>query len=135
MTRYDDGYEAIKLVMDDYELGENENYLDDVEDAHDENYPDSEYGMRNDEDDDNNSERSDAETEYADEALVYAQFLNNERREEIESLEEQIRSHSNQMASESTVSGVMTVNMMINQAEERIQELRRQIASSRDLTS
>ena len=121
--------------MDDYELGENENYLDDVEDAHDENYPDSEYGMRNDEDDDNNSERSDAETEYADESLVYAQFLNNERREEIESLEEQIRSHSNQMASESTVSGVMTMNMMINQAEERIQELRRQIASSRDLTS
>ena len=67
VTRYDDGYEAIKLVMDDYELGENENYLDDVEDAQDENYPDSENMLRNDEDDDNNSERSDAETEYADE--------------------------------------------------------------------
>ena len=55
VTRYDDGYEAIKLVMDDYEVGENENYLDDVEDAQDENYPDeSESGLRNDEDDDNN---------------------------------------------------------------------------------
>ena len=35
VTRYDVGYEAIKLVMDEYELGENENYLDDVEDAQD----------------------------------------------------------------------------------------------------
>ena len=66
--------------MDDYELGENENYLDDVEDAQDENYPDSENMLRNDKDDGNNSERSDAETEYADEERVYAQVLNNEAR-------------------------------------------------------
>ena len=68
-------------MMDEYELGEDENYLDDVEDANDENYPEgSEYGWRYDEDYDNNSEWSDAETEYANEALVYAQFLNSERR-------------------------------------------------------
>ena len=73
-TRYDDGYEAIKLVMDDYELGGNEMYLDTQEDAQDENYPDSDCWVRNDADDDNNSKRSEAETEYAAEALVYAQF-------------------------------------------------------------
>ena len=36
--------------MDDYELGENEYFLDDLEDSAEEN-EDSEYGMRNDEDD------------------------------------------------------------------------------------
>ena len=54
--RYDDGYLAIKLVMDDYVLKESENFLDDMEDGEDENYPDSEFGLRHDEDDDNNSE-------------------------------------------------------------------------------
>ena len=135
VTRYDDGYEAIKLVMDDYELGENENYLDDVEDAQDENYPDSECMMRNDEDDDNNSERSDAETEYADEALVYAQFLNNEAREEIASLIEQIRVYNEQMGPESSVTEIMTLNMLINQAYARCRELGREIDNRRDLTS
>ena len=34
VSRHDDGYEAIKLVMvDDYELGEDEYYLDDMEDS------------------------------------------------------------------------------------------------------
>ena len=34
MSRHDDGYEAIKLVMlDDYELGEDEYHLDDMEDS------------------------------------------------------------------------------------------------------
>ena len=78
-TRHGDGYEAIKLVMDDYELGENDYYQDDVEDATDENYPD-ELESPADEDDD-----SEAVTEYADKAFVYALFLNNERTEEIES--------------------------------------------------
>ena len=49
--------------------------LNGLEAQRDEDYPDdSEYGLRNDADDDNNSERSDAETEYADESLVYAVF-------------------------------------------------------------
>ena len=74
VARYDDGYQAIKLVMDDYVLKESENFLDDVEDANDENYPDSDCWVREDENDDNNSERSDAETEYAYEERVYAQF-------------------------------------------------------------
>ena len=102
VARYDDGYQSIKLVMDDYVLKESENFLDDVEDAEDENYPDSECMLRNDEDDDNNSERSDAETEYANEELVYAQFLNNEAREEIASLVEQIRAYNDQMSRESS---------------------------------
>ena len=135
VTRYDDGYEAIKLVMDDYELGENENYLDDVEDAHDENYPDSEYGLRNDADDDNNSERSDAETEYADESLVHNQHLNNEAREEIASLMEQIRDYNDQLRQETNGMGFLTLGMLIQQAEERCQELTRAIANRRDLGS
>ena len=32
VSRHDDGYEAIKLVMDDYELGENVHYPDNMED-------------------------------------------------------------------------------------------------------
>ena len=135
VTRYDDGYEAIKLVMEDYELRENENYLDDVEDANDENYPDTDCMLRHDEDDDNNSERSDAETEYADEALVYAQHLNNEASEEIASLVEQIRTYNDQMRWESSESGIMTMHMLINQAAERCRELRREIENRRDLTS
>ena len=136
VTRYEDGYEAIKLVMDDYELGENEHYLDDVEDAQDENYPDdSEYGLTNDADDDNNSERSDAETEYADEELVYGQHLNNQAREEIESLMEQIRVYNEQIGPESSVSEIMTLNMLINQAYARCRELGREIENRRDLTS
>ena len=122
--------------MDDYELGENENYLDDVEDAQDENYPDdSEYGLRNDADDDNNSERSDAETEYADQALVCAQFLNNEAREEIASLVEQIRTYAEQLTDETNSNGFLTLGMLINQAEGRCRELVREIANRRDLTS
>jgi len=129
VTRYDDGYEAIKLVMDDYELRENENYLDDVEDANDENYPDE---IENPADEGGDS---DAETEYADESLVYAQFLNNEAREEIASLVEQIRAYNDQMSPESSVSETMTLNMLINQAYERCRELGREIENRRDLTS
>ena len=34
VSKHDDGYEAIKLVMaDDYELGEDEHYLDDMQDS------------------------------------------------------------------------------------------------------
>ena len=132
--RYDDGYQAIKLVMDDYVLKEGENLLDDVEDENDEDYPDSEVGLRHDEDDDN-SERSDAETEYADEALVYAQVLNNEAREEIASLMEQIRIFHEQMRDETNGDGLLTLGMLIRQADVRCEELRREIANRGDLTS
>ena len=110
-------------------------YLDGMEDANDESYPDSECMLSNDEDDDNNSERSDAETEYADEDLVYAQFLNNEAREEIASLAEQIRVYNDQMSPERSVSETMTLNMLINQAYGRCRELGREIENRRDLTS
>ena len=135
VARYDDGYQAIKLVMDDYVLKESENFLDDVEDANDESYPDSDCWVREDENDDNNSERSDAETEYADESLVYAQHLNNEAREEIASLMEQISDYNDQLRQETNGLGFLTLGMLIQQAEERCQELTRAIANRTDLTS
>jgi len=133
--RLEDGYQAIKLVMDDYVLKEGENLLDDVEDEHDEDHPDSEHWMREDEDDDNNSERSDAETEYADEDLVNGQHLNNEAREEIASLMEEIRAHHERMMDETNSDGFMTLGMLIRQADVRCEELRREIANRRDLNS
>ena len=87
--RNDDGYEAVKLVMDDYELAdENEWFLDDLEDSNEE-LDDSEYGMRNDDDDEANEGREDdseteAEDEMEDEADNIQAMINNERREEIE---------------------------------------------------
>ena len=123
--RYDDGYhQAIKLVMDDYVLKEGENLLDDLEDEHDGDHPDSEHWMREDEDDDNNSERTDAETEYADEELVLGQHLNNEAREEIASLMEEIRNHHERMRDESNSDGFLTLGMLIRQADVRCEELR-----------
>ena len=105
-----------------------------MEDGEDENYPDSEFGLRHDEDDDN-SERSDAETEYADEDLVYGQVLNNQAREEIESLMEQIRIFHEQMRDDSDSNGFLTLGMLIRQADVRCEELRREIANRRDLNS
>ena len=62
MSRHDDGYESIKLVMvDDYELGEDEHYLDDLEDTVDDE-EDSEYGLRNDDDEANEGREDDDET-------------------------------------------------------------------------
>ena len=133
--RYDDGYLAIKLVMDDYVLKEGENLLDDVEDEHDEDHPDSEHWMREDEDDDNNSERSDAETEYADEDLVNGQHLNNEAREEIASLMEEMRAYHEQMRDETNGDRLLTLGMLIREADVRCEELRREIANRRDLNS
>ena len=133
--RLEDGYQAIKLVMDDYVLKEGEDFLDDLEDGEDENYPDSEFGLRHDEEDDNNLERSDAETEYADEDLVLGQHLNNEAREEIASLMEEIRNHHERMRDESNSDGFLTLGMLIRQADERCEELRREIANRRDLNS
>ena len=134
VARYDDGYQAIKLVMDDYVLKEGEDFLDDLEYGEDENYPDSEFGLRHDEDDDN-SERSDAETEYADEELVYGQVLNNQAREEIASLMEEIRNYHERMGDESNSDGLLTLGMLIRQADVRCEEVRREIANRRDLTS
>ena len=72
VCRHDDGYEAIKLVMeDDYQVGENEYFLDDLEDSA-EDQEDSEHGLRNDVDDDDDDEANegredDTETEAEDE--------------------------------------------------------------------
>ena len=158
VSRHDDGYEAIKLVMDDYELGEDEHYLDDLEDTV-EDEQDSDYGLRNDdgdeaderrendearwggrqhedddEDDDGGRERdpeTDAEDEMEDEAEDYEALVNNEMREEVAALVEQIRDYSERMGNESTPSGIMTLNMLINQANERCRELRTQLAARR----
>ena len=52
-------YEAVKLVMEDYELAEEyEWFLDDLEDSNEEN-EDSEYGLRNDDDDEANEGQED----------------------------------------------------------------------------
>ena len=56
VSRHDYGYEAIKLVMDDYELGEDEHYLDDMEDGAEE-HEESEYGVMNDDDEANEGRR------------------------------------------------------------------------------
>ena len=57
ISKNDDGYEAIKLVMpDDYELLEDEHYLDDMEDSCEET-EDLEYRLRNDYDQERNEER------------------------------------------------------------------------------
>ena len=97
-----DGYEAVKLVMEDYELAdENEWYLDDLEDSYEDDQ-DSEYGLRNYEDDDDEEEEeahegrqddseTEAEDEMEDEADNIQAMINNERREEIEQLNEERR--------------------------------------------
>ena len=143
VSKNDDGYEAIKLVMlDDYELLEYENYVDDLEDTCGED-DDSEYGVMNDDDDDEanegpqednieieaNENESEAEDEMEDEAEDYEALVNNEMREEVAALVEQIRDYSERMGNESTPSGIMTLNMLINQAAERCRELRRQLAA------
>ena len=155
-----DGYEAIKLVMvDDYELGEDEYYLDDMEDTV-EDEQDSDYGVRNDDDDEAEERRqfdeanegrddddeppqednieietnardpeTDAEDEMEDEAEDYEALANNEMREEVAALVEQIRDYSERMGNESNPDGYMTLCMMINQAEERCRELRTELTA------
>ena len=59
-------------------------------------------------------------------------FINNERREEIQAVEEQRRDYNEQMTREATHSGIMALNMLLNQADERCRELRRQIVASRE---
>ena len=122
VTRNEDGYEAIKLVMDGYELGENECYLDDLEDAAEENEPSEAPADEEDESD----VGTDTEPEEEDDEEDLATALNNERREELEALNEQLQSYNDLLRNDSTVSGIMTMNMMINQTEERIRELNHQ---------
>ena len=63
VTRREDDYEAIKLVMvDDYELAENEYYLDDLEDSAEEQ--DSDYGLRNDDGDEADERRENDEARW-----------------------------------------------------------------------
>ena len=145
--RSEDGYEAVKLVMDDYELaGENEWFLDDLEDSHKEQ-EESEYGMMNDDDDEANQGREDeesfrfgadteppeteSEAEVEDEADNIQAFMNNERRGEIATLEGHISDYNDRMANETSPSGIMTFITLINMAEGRCRELREQIANSR----
>ena len=136
VSRHDDGYEAIKLVMDDYELGDDEHYLDDMEDTV-EDEDDSEYRVRNDDDDEaNEGQREDNietedEDEVEDEADNIQAFMNNERRGEIASLEGDISDYNDRMENETSPSGIMTFITLINMAEGRCRELREQIASSR----
>ena len=61
--------------------------------------------------------------------------LNNEARDEIASLMEQIRTYNDQMSLQNTDSEIMTLFMLINQADERCRELTGQIANRRDLTT
>ena len=167
VSRHDDGFEAIKLVMaDDYELGEDEYYLDDLEDSAEEQ-DDSEYGMRNDDGDEADERRedhearwggrqdedddeapqednveietnehdpeTDAEDEMEDEAEDYEALVSNEMREEVAALVEQIRDYSERMGNESNPDGVMTLNMLIYQANGRCRELRMRLAARRHL--
>ena len=52
-------------------------------------------------------------------------------REEVAALVEQIRDYSERMGNASTPEGIMTLNMLIDQADERCRELRRQLAARR----
>ena len=68
-----------------------------------------------------------------DEAEDYEALANNEMREEVAALVEQIRDYSERMGNESNPDGYMTLCMMINQAEERCRELRMRLAARRHL--
>ena len=147
VERSEDDYQAIKLVMaSTYELKDGEHYLDDVEDMalQDEEAQESERGMMNDDDDSANEGRDDAESfqfgadteppdEMEDEAEYYEALVNNEMREEVAALVEQIRDYSERMGNESSANGIMTLNMLINQAAERCRELRMQLAARRHI--
>ena len=136
VSRREGSYEAIKLVMDDYELGEDEHYLDDMEDSVGEE-DDSEYGVRNDDDDEANDGPQEDNIETEDEDKVEDEtdnmqaFMNNERRGEIASLEGHISDYNDRMENETNPSGIMTFITLINMAEGRCRELREEIANSR----
>ena len=72
---------------------------------------------------------TEAEDEMEDEAEDYEALVSNEMRQEVAALVEQIRDYSEQMGNESNPDGVMTLNMLINQAAERCRELRMQLAA------
>ena len=98
-----------------------------------------------DEDDEANEGRegdseTEAEDEVEDEADDIQAFMNNERRGEIASLEETIIDYNEQITRGSSPEGMATLNMptimtlymLINMAEGRCVELRREIADSRE---
>ena len=112
VSRHDDGYEAIKLVMlDDYELGEDEYYLDDMEDTVDEE-EDSEYGMRNDDDDEANEGRED------DDEANESDSETTQAAAEIAELQEEIREQTEQLPRETTEEGIRRRNTLIRTDEE-----------------
>jgi len=104
VSRHEDGFEAIKLVMDgDYELRENEYYLDDLDDnAEEREDSDSEYGTMNDDGDEGEERREDhearwggrqdegdSETEADDDRREVINQLNHERQQEIAQLNQE----------------------------------------------
>ena len=153
VERSEDGYQAIKLVLEgSYELKDGEHYLDDFEDMALENEAaeESERGVRNDDDDDNSEgwegreddSETEAEHEMEDEADDVQAMINNERREEIEQLNQERRQEIASLTRElednnhtsyqqSTLDGVMTLNYVIHASQLRIAELKNQIALSR----
>ena len=144
VERSEDGYQAIKLVLEGtYELKDGEDYLDDFEDMALENEAaeESERGLMNDDEEENDDyddyegrpdeSEAEAENEMEDEAEDYEALVNNEMRAEVAALVEQIRDYSARMENESSVDGFMTLNMLINQANERCRELRTQLAARR----
>ena len=124
VSRDIDGCEAVKLVMKDYELGYEEYYLDDLEDSVGENEPPEEPQDDDDQDD------SDIESESDDEVDIDLRTaLNNDLMEELEALTRQLQTLRGLLTYESRVSGIMTIKVMINQAEERVIYIRTHLSN------
>ena len=135
MSKNEDGYEAVKLVMDDYELrDDNEYYLDDLEDNAEEceEREESEYGLMNDDGDEaSEGMEDDSETEADDDRREVINQLNHERQQEIASLTRELADNYELTEQQSTFNGVMAVNYVIHASQLRIAELRNEIALSR----
>ena len=143
VERSEDGYQAIKLVLEGtYELKDGENYLDDFEDMALENEAaeESERGlMRDDEDenddyDDYEGRQDDEMEDEADDVQARREEivqLNHERQQEIASLTRELEDNHDLTEQQSTVYGVNAVNYVIHASQLRIAELKNQIALSR----
>ena len=148
VERSEDGYQAIKLVLEgSYELKDGEHYLDDFEDMALENEAaeESERGLMNDDDDDDDEDNegreddseTEAEHEMEDEAddvqarREEIEQLNHERQQEIASLTRELEDNHDLTEQQSTVYGVNAVNYVIHASQLRIAELKNEIALSR----
>ena len=154
VERSEDGYQAIKLVLEGtYELKDGEHYLDDFEDMalEDEAAQESERGLMNDDEEENDDyddyegrpddSETEAENEMEDEADDVQAMINNQRREEIQQLNQERRQEIASLEREladnyelaeqrSTFNGLMAVNYVIHASELRIAELKNEIALS-----